>query len=327
MTIPPPNDDRREPGDSGGVLPIASLLRAHADGEQSELSAHDRARLDAHLASHPESESWIAFERSMRASVGRVLGEQRAPASLRARVAQIAQESAAGTIEQTPSTDQDALAASLESRAEQTRRMSFWRDRFRQVATVGVAAAVLLVGSVFVVRMGTTSPVQQHTAGQTELVGFASQEHDRCWVDKAYADEKFTAGPEQVEPLLGRILGTAPTMPALVEAGLRVVDAGKCKVPGDGPSVHLRLETIGTGGVPEGIPVSLFVQRSTQDDARFDEGITYAFESDPASASEQRRASIYIWRRDGMNFVLVAENREICELVREQADLPAPEDG
>jgi len=325
------SDQSRQPNDppEDGIL-LSELLRRAADGE---LDAELQARLEARLAEHPEDESRIEFERALRAAVGRAMGGVTAPHRLRDRVMRIADETRAvhqhesGQSEspaESSAEEEGALAASLHARAEETRQRSFWVDRARQAVAIVAAAAVLLVVGLFFMQMGSTGSSIGPSTAQAELVTYLSAEHSRCQTDVSYVQSKFTAEQSEVPILFQSILGTHPDLPTLSRAGLALVDAGQCNVPGKGQSVHVRLETMGSDALPPGLPVSLFIQQAAPSDNRFEEGVTYAFESDEHRISDAGEGTIFAWRRNGMNYFLVAEQREICEMFRAEADLPAP---
>ena len=124
----------------------AAVIRAAADGE-----------LDAELASEKNSglvsmvknaQAEVSFERGLRDATGRVMGGIAAPAGLRERI--LASAAEAGI-----ESEDNALAAGLEKRAEETRSAGFWSGMLTRGRVAGAIAAMLLIGfaSVFVSQM------------------------------------------------------------------------------------------------------------------------------------------------------------------------------
>lgn len=272
-------------------LNLAALIRAAADGE---LPDEQQARLDAHLASHPEDASRIEFERQLRSATGRVMSGVSAPDGLRARIEQIGNE----------------------AMAVQTREPSFWS----RSSWLGLAASVLVVGGVLTALMAPMSPVGPDARYRASLISFLDREHVRCWIDSDVILDKFDVResdmlPAEAESLFGR---------AVVQDdfgdfdGLEYVGGGQCDVPGRAPSLHLGFKTDGSRG-EAGVAVSLFVQA---DNGRLEmaEGVTYRLTSG-------RRASgvctIYAWTHDGLIHFMVSDDAGACDFGR--AALGAPE--
>lgn len=301
-----------QPEDSG-AWPLATLLRASADGE---LTPDQQTRLDAHLADHPADAHRIAFEQHLREACGKAMAGSACPASLRAKITQIASESAAGD---------ESLAGALDARSAQTRNRGFWRGENRRVLQALAASAAVLVGGAFiwqVVRLSTPTLTEPDTTAL--LASFVSQEHSTCLIDPKRAG-KFTIQELASAPgPLRSILGAEPTLPDLAELGFRFVDAGECRVPGSGRSAHLRFETDGSGTYPAGLGISLFVQQTRESDLPLDEGRTYTFEAPVLYDRSIRR--VYAWRIGELKYFLVGEDLEICERFRAACGMPPAED-
>lgn len=213
---------------------VAELLRLAADGE---LDAQGRAELDARLAAHGGADAArIAFERSLRGAVGRVMSEPaRAPEALRARIeGVIAAEHAA----------EEAAAGGP---------IPIWAHARRWMA---VAAALLLVGATVLIAVRTGAPEGPALGdrARVQLASFMTREHGACAELGSHFQRKMLCRDlERAEWMLSEAVG-APASVASLD-GFRFVGIGPCAVPGPGPSVHLLLEEEG------GPRLSVFVQR------------------------------------------------------------------
>lgn len=311
------SDAQSNPGSSGDLLSIAALLRAAAD---DELSPEDRARLDAHLRNHPEDDARIEFERRLRVHCAGLMQTDHAPDALRQRVMAIAGSSNTET-SFSDHTDQDELADRIAERSRTARAAGFGG---RNRALVGAAAAVLLLVagvSLLSQAIGPSGPADAQTAGVgngVSLANFFVQEHDRCATVPRRSDKFTVADPSSLPETFSRILGAVPTIPDFQAAGMVFRDMGECHVPGEGRSVHVRLNTDGTS-CREGISVSLFIQQGRSE-------VLPAGENRPLAlmrCADGMKSTIYAWHAGGMSYFLVSE-QTACERLREAAGLGEP---
>lgn len=266
---------------------LGALLRAAAD---DELTPEQQARLDAHLAAHPEDAARIEFERRLRVATSRVMSDVRAPAGLRGRIERIG--------------------------AEHEPRRPIWR----QPRVVGLAASLLLVAGLLVVLSIPASPVGPQARYRATLMSFLDREHARCWVDTDTILDKFHVRepdelPQQAETLLGRSVSFDDFDDL---EGLEFVGGGECVVPGRSPSMHLGFRTDGTRGEAD-VAVSLFVQIDPGKLA-MQEGVTYRLTSERRIAREA--CTIYAWTHDGLLHFMVADNANACDLGRRALGAP-----
>ncbi|MCC5787944.1 MAG: hypothetical protein JJU33_14720 [Phycisphaerales bacterium] len=298
---------------------MASVLRAAAD---DELSTEDRARLDAHLRKHPEDDARIEFERRLRTHCAGVMQTPAAPAALREKILSIA----AGAEQHAESgfsddTDHDALVDRIEERSR-IARASYFGGKRR--ALIGAAAAVLLVVtgfSLFSQVTGTPTPAGPQTAGVgngISLANFFAAEHDRCTKIPQRSDKFTVADLSRVPDAFASILGRVPAIPDFQAAGMVFRDMGECHAPGEGRSVHVRLETDGSA-CREGISVSLFIQQGRAPVIPEDEDRPLAL----MRCSDGMKTTIYAWHAGGMSYFLVSE-QTACERLREAAGLGEP---
>ena len=96
--------------------------------------------------------------------------------------------------------------------------------------------------------------------------------------------------------------------------GATFVAAGKCKVPGRGPSMHAMFVTTNPQG--ESVEVSLYIQRCN--DKRFEAGKAYAIGSETADV-----ASVIGWRHDGLVYYLVTTSPETTRSLASKLKAPA----
>lgn len=297
---------------------IPTLLRLAADGE---LSPAQTDQVRAHLEAHPEDADAIDFERNLRASCARAMGSAVAPAHLRARIlAQIAQSTQ--TSESSEGTHTADLADALESRAAETRDRSFWR-RMTPAVRALAAAVLLLVGGTFIYQVanigsGSASPA---LAQMTSIANFVGNEHNRCVLDPTTA-RKFTIRELTSAPgAFAAIVGRSPTFPDLAGVGLNFLDGGKCHVPGDGQSMHLRFQV---GNSPDRV-ISLFIQSiASESDQLFEAGKSYQLACKNPPKNQDKSPIIYGWTADGLNYFLVADDAELCESYRRAIGLEGP---
>lgn len=290
---------------------IAALLRACADGE---LTPEQCERLEALLSERPESQSQHDFEEQLRACCKRSMAKPCCPEALRAKVGAIA-----GAYE-----TQEQQADRIERVSDATRQPSFWS----RAPMMGVAAALMLgtagvliwqsaslLGTSPSGGMGVVSPVSY-----TEHVGrFAMGEHVRCAV-QADADQKLThrdiaQAVAHFSEQFQRPVAT-PDMSAL-STSISFYGGGACNVPMTATSGHLRFDARDVDGNP--ISLSLFI---APDPGQLDleEGVTYHARS---QACSEAGASLFIWVREGVQYVLVSEaTHETCALVRSALHAP-----
>lgn len=298
----PPNPDASEN--------IAALLRKSADGE---LSDAEQARLESHLAQNPRDRTRIEFEQQLREACGRALGGTQAPEGLRERVV-------ARLRDEQVHTDELEHARTSQIPAQQTRQRSFW-VRVTPMARLAAAAVLLIVAGTFLYQVanigsGTVSPAQaQHLE---EIASFVGEEHTRCVIDPARA-RKFTIHELDDAPTaFEQLIGTSPSFPELARVGLEFLDGGRCHVPGEGDSMHLRFKMRDN---PDRI-VSLFIQAVAGDkDRLFEEGKSYELVGPGESNSGK---VIYGWTADGLNYFLVADDAKVCETYRLAVGLAGP---
>lgn len=270
------------PHGSGAPSRRTELLRAGADGELQE---RDRHELAEHLATHPGDAAVIEFERRLRTELARAAAEDEPPADLRARVERIAAP-----------------------------------PRPKRLAWRLAAAAALLLGagtwwwtsSLPPLPTGTQLVVPSH---RSSVVSFVRAQHDDCTVYQDLIAGRFRlADPAHDPSALVSILGRAPTLGDLDAAGVRFLGAARCAVPGRGASVHLVLDASASSAGspdPEAL-VSLFVQ---QDRGEFavEPGLTYRIAQ---TTTASRPGGVYLWRRDGLLYVLVSNGMPSLEAAR-----------
>lgn len=267
-------------------LPIAALLRLAAD---DELTAEQRARLDAHLLEHPEDGRRIEFERSLRCACARACCPCGcAPAGLRERI--LAQAATGG-----------AEATAGASRAAP--RRPDWG--VRAVVRFGAVAAAVALVAVMAFLVGRSGQERGGLSGRTlaaSLAGFVVTEHERCAGGDATVESKFFIhDAEEAANEFGALVGRPVSLPCLRHAeleGLRFVDAGLCHPPG-GDALHMRFRRQDAEG-GSGL-VSLWVQ---EDDGRLpmEDGVTYTL--------GVGCDGVRVWRLDGIRYVLVCSRAE-----------------
>ncbi len=293
-------------------LSTAALLRAAADGE---LSAADQARLNAHLESHPQDHSRIAFEKGLRSCCCRGMTgpEYACPKALRDRVtAQVAGEIAGETAAETA--DQPAVISPAAARST-----SFWATpRSKQVFGAIAAALVLFVGAAFVInltRYSTNVPTQGEFA---QVVSFVASEHKECDFNPDRTRKFTILSIEDAPKALAGIIGSEPTIPDLEAAGLVFKGAGRCGVPEGGKSAHLRFEMPDPdGGQPQRL--SLFVQHVEANTPELDENVAYLIT--PKEGAPHGMV-VYAWRKSDVVYYLVANKLSACNKFRDAVGIP-----
>lgn len=288
----------------------AQLLRAAAD---AELSSHEAEQLAAHLASTPDDERVIQFERGLRQSIGE-MASGAAPAELRSRI-----ESLRSATPMTPSvahacahvaTPRPDLAA-----PQRTRH----RRLLRTVCAGGLLAAVI-AGVVFIPWHASlpTGEVAVAPSHRTALVSFVNDQHAECELYAKLIAERFRIGPrEDVRAELAKILDSAPDLGTLLNSPVEFLGAARCAVPGRGSSVHLVIRVPGeqsSDGVEPQELVSLFVQ---QDHAELNipEGKSFSMVPTDQSASKPEHRHIQVWRNKGLVYFLVSASRQSLDAV------------
>ncbi len=303
----------REPDDTlHGSLDRATidrLVRLAADGE---LSAEESVAYTNAKAARPELENHERAERHLRTAVGRCMAaDGRCPQALRDRITAMTGVSVpALTLNPTP-----ADGPSRQS-ARQVDRFPIWQR------AADLAAAVVIIVAVSAYFRG--NPATQATGPGValaddlptgvQLASFMTSEHSRC-ASHPTSIRKFTESDLQHVPEAFRdILGGGFTTNDLLMDGAEFVAAGKCKVPGKGPSVHLVFNALNPQGEP--VEVSLYIQRCG--DKRFEDGKAYAVGSEATDA-----ASIIGWRHDGLVYYLVTSSPETTRSLAGKLKAPA----
>lgn len=263
------------------MLPIdlANLLRIAAD---DELTAEQSDRLRAHLALHPEDEAFVEFERRLRAAVGRVMGKDQAPASLRL-----------------------AVRASFEPASQALPFGSAaapWAGRRRPFVPSGLAAGfLLLIGAAVVLSIAAPRdwfdwrrPVHIPIGVEGSL-GFPG-EHLRCATDEHYARSKLSLQSlDEVRAHLSDDLRWNVPVPDLSSFGYRFLNAGDCSVIGRGSDlIHLRFGS-------DADVVSVWIERSHPSDlthsAGLREGLAYRVVPVDRGMTRDLDKAYYAWRR------------------------------
>jgi len=287
-----PNFERSSEELDLSKVSAAALLRLAADGE---VDPQHQARLDEHVAAHPDSEKRVAFERGLRGACGRAMGDVSVPEGLADRV----RASIAGAAE-APVSD-EALADALADRAEQTRSPSFW-SRTSTIA-IGSIAAMLLIAVSAVALLGNP---RGGGAYHVELAQFVAGEHSRVSGNESAARSKFETGEQtEVARKLAALLGGEPKLPVCSENSMTFGGGSECRVPGSGPSTHFQFFVEPKDGVgpPQRIPVSVFVKKDTGE-LELNSGVTYSVDTAACGIND---ASIFVWKAEGLIYALVAK--------------------
>ncbi|MDX9910547.1 MAG: hypothetical protein RBS39_01810 [Phycisphaerales bacterium] len=327
------------PGQDGVIdtrgLPIAALLRLHADGEA--MDPEGVSRLEAHLAAHPEDRARIAFDRELRGAVGRLDSGVVASTELRARIERLA--ASARSSDASP-----GLRLAGEPVLEQASGHASGRGTPRFMTWgMGLAATLLLGFGLLSVMRSMLQPgaapgngpviaaagVLAETRFTNNLASFVVHEHERCsHMEDAAVNAKFTAVDlGHADEALRQVFGRTPHVPDLEAAGLEFEGAGRCGVPGGGASMHMRFlikdPSFAAGGEDDqaccacGGMVSLFVQEDMGQlgpDTGFAPGRTYKLHCEGDHACCGCRT--LVWSAEGFVYYLVADAGWLCDRMR-----------
>jgi len=165
--------------------------------------------------------------------------------------------------------------------------------------------------------LSTPLTLSQPTSGEAPEFGLSEPAGAVVEVDLSAIDE----APAVFE----NILGKTPTLPDLVNAGLRFRDAGECQVPGGGRSVHMRFETDGSIG-PAGLAVSLFIQGGMPQNVTMEPDIAYRLtaQTDSQSDTPDEAMTVYGWFSQDLTYYLVTKNDQTAQQVRTVVGMPKP---
>jgi hypothetical protein len=305
-----PDDNLR---DSLDDAVLGRLVRLAADGE---LSAEEAAAYAKAKSARPELAQQEQAQRQFRAAVGRCMAgpEATCPQALRDRIAALTAGAAnaggarpALTLNPTPA---DAPAP----RAD---RFSVWQ----RVGALAAAIVIIVAVSAYFRQAGPALPgggvgvvVADEAPTGIQLAGFMHTEHSRC-ASHPSSIRKFTEDDlERVPEAFRDVLGNGFTTQDILFSDANFVAAGKCKVPGKGPSIHLVFETTNAQG--ESVEVSLYIQRCG--DKRFEEGKAYTIGADAQDGS-----SVIGWRHDGLVYYLVTSSPETTRTLAPKLNAPA----
>jgi anti-sigma factor RsiW len=271
------------------------LLRAAADDELDQ-SQHDA--LEAHLAQHPRDVDRIEFERRLRGACGRVMADVPVPEGLASRVR--------------AALDADALSERLEAKADETSRAGFW-NRGRAAGLFAAAAVIVLAFGLFQWGPSGSSGLDMAGLG-LQIANFTAREHVHCDLDPEHVISKMSADePHEIPPLAQRILGLSLDE-ALFSPDIEMLGAGRCHVPGGGPSIHIRLRDL---SAPEAV-FSLYVQRDTGS-LGLDESTTYVCTPGEAAPIQ---SPVLFWRHGGLIYYLVCPAENARNHVRDVMKFP-----
>jgi len=265
---------------------MTNLLRIAADGELTEQQSR---RLDSHLAANPGDHEFLAFERRLRAAVGRVMGEAAAPSDLRSRIeAQL---------------HAPVESLSLAGRAA-SRPLTLPALRRRHLfVPSGLAAGFLLLVGVAVL-IGVTghadwfdwfTPTKITVSDQRGPLNFPVQEHELCARDEVYAQRKFTLHTQaEVRAHITDDLHWDVSVPDLSSFGYSLHDAGDCVAGGGAAdSIHLRYMNGST-------PLSLWIEHSLPSElthsADLQEGHAYYITPTNRQSLQDASRAYYAWR-------------------------------
>lgn len=286
-------DDLR---DSLDYASFGRLVRLAADGE---LSAEEAAAYATAKAARPELEQHEQAERQFRLAVGRCMsGDDAAcPRALRDRI-----EALTADI-RTTGGDRPVLKLNP-TRADGPSRPAERFSTWQRVGALAAAIVIIVAVSAYFRQAGPADPggpgvAQADVPTGIQLAGFMTSEHSRC-ASHPTSIRKFTESDLDKVPAAFRdVLGNGFTTQDILFSDAKFVAAGKCKVPGKGPSIHLMFETFNTKSDP--VEVSLYIQRCG--DKRFEEGKAYTVGAEATDGS-----SIIGWRHDGLVYYLVTSS-------------------
>ncbi|NRA57972.1 MAG: hypothetical protein HRU13_07630 [Phycisphaerales bacterium] len=290
---------------------LERLARCAADGE---LSAEDAARYESAKRANPSLAGFEESERKLRGAIGRCMAADcQCPDALRSKISSMVAGTApapqlglAGTPADTP--EQSAGTPSA-------MRFPMWQR------VAAFAAAVVII-------VGVSSYLQQNPSTQQgapgvalaemptgiQLAGFMSDEHNRCAMHPTTM-RKFTQKDLSGVPSAFRdVLGERVQPEDLLPTGATFVAAGKCKVPGKGPSIHMMYEAFDQAG--ERVEVSLYIQRCS--DERFVSGKAYAIGTEGETTSK-----IIGWRHNELLYYLVTTSPDTTREMAGKLEAPA----
>ena len=171
---------------------------------------------------------------------------------------------------------------------------------------------LLAVVGVFAWSLGAASNAGAggNQAFRTDLAQFVAGEHTRT-LDDEYAQRKvvYTETGDAASAIRSE-LHHDPVIPPCGGA-TKFAGASPCGVPGKGPSAHMQFVLPvhdDNGQIVEGAQgrkVSVFVKQD-QGELDIQEGTTYLVDT---NACQVNNAYICVWRRDGLLYTLVSEDR------------------
>lgn len=312
---PQQSHDSNEPNDRVlGSLDRATLDRLVRLAADDELSADEATAYAKARADRPELAKQEAAERSLRAAVDRCMCEGcECPDALRSRIVSMTSDirvAASGNpaLKIDPSTADPAEAPAV--------RFPTWQ-RF---AALAASIVIIVAVSAYFRGNAPTQPISGGVAQAGEvptglqLASFMNKEHSRC-ASHPKSIEKFTEVDLQTVPEAFReILGDKFDADEMSIDGARFVAAGRCRVPGRGPSMHAVFLTTNPQGEP--VEVSLYIQRCK--DKRFEAGKAYAIGSESTDA-----ASVIGWRHGGLVYYMVTTSPETTRSLASKLKAPA----
>lgn len=290
---------------------IGRLVRLAADGE---LSTEETAAYASAKAARPELEQHEQAERQLRAAVGRCMSSDNAacPQAVRDRIVAMTADI------RTTAGDRPVLKINPTPADAPTRpaeRFSTWQ----RVGAMAAAIVIIVAVSAYFRQAGPAQPsgigiAQADLPSGVQLAGFMTNEHSRC-ASHPTSIRKFTESDLDKVPAAFRdVLGNGFTTQDILFSDANFVAAGKCKVPGKGPSIHLVFETFNPQSEP--VEVSLYIQRCG--DKRFEEGKAYTVGAEATDGS-----SIIGWRHDGLVYYLVTSSPETTREYATKLKAPA----
>ncbi len=292
-------------------LTDAEILRAHADGEMSD---ELRDKLKGLASRDSKLDDRVAYERSLRDAVSRVMGSTETPAGLRDSVLGAMRQEGASADEQ--STERGPIPFPGAEKPERHWSRPWW---------IGVAAMVAIVlGASFFYPFGSSTqptpggtggPIAQDPLDEFEgeqpsiqrVAEFVEQEGSRCaYLGDLAGDKKFvyrSAADAQAAAI--KLLNRVPDVIDLPDGrlaalGYEFAGLGECHLPlGDGPSAHLIYRT-SEAALPS---ISLWVQKDTGDLCKqtVKSGACYGLSE---KLAKKKGGSVNVWRQDGLIYVL-----------------------
>ncbi len=308
---------------NNGPLTNAELERMARCAADGELSPEDAARYEAATQDNPSLRALEESDRKMRVAVGRCMSEQaKCPEALRQRITAMATGSALGTEAAADTGPQLGIAGTPADQPQagtdtaSAMRFPMWQ----RVAAFAAAVEVVL---------GVSANFNQNSAGTlglpgiaqgsgvptgVQLAGFMSDEHNRCAMHPSTM-RKFTQKDLSGVPSAFRgVLGERVQPEDLLPTGATFVAAGKCKVPGVGPSIHMMYEAFDAAG--DRVEISLYIQRRSDD--RFESGKAYAI-----GAEGDATSNIICWRHEELLYYLVTTSPDTTRDMASKLQAPA----